>query len=299
MEKFMPHTMNTTQKIQAPGFFRFTLGKKLITVLSDGYFASNDLLTNISKDQVEALLVGDIRSSENYRVSINVFLVEEGDKKYLIDAGLGSFFDANAGHLHRNLKLAGNDPSEITAVLATHLHLDHIGGIFNSDGKRLFPNADLWVTRQEVDFWTNTEIQKNAPEGADSYFVMAQKALQTYEGRVRFIEENSEIAPGIKAIPLFGHTPGHVGYSIESEGQKLLIWGDLINAFVQIQRPDVGFLSDVNTQDATKKRKQIFGMAAESKMLISGMHLPFPGVGFIQKSGEGYRFVPLLWHGNL
>ena len=93
----MPHTMNTTQKIQAPGFFRFTLGKKLITVLSDGYFASNDLLTNISKDQVEALLSrGDIRSSENYRVSINVFLVEEGDKKYLIDAGLGSFFDANA-----------------------------------------------------------------------------------------------------------------------------------------------------------------------------------------------------------
>ncbi|APR88245.1 beta-lactamase domain protein [Minicystis rosea] len=180
------------------------------------------------------------------------------------------------------------------------MHLDHIGGAFAAEGSALFPNADLFVTKQEVDYWTNAETAAQAPEGLIRYsFEMAQKALKSYGGRVRHVELSAEVAPGIRAIPLFGHTPGHVGYSIESEGQRFLIWGDLINSLVQVHRPEVTFFSDVAAREATNTRKKTFRMVADERTLVSGMHLPFPGVGFMQRAGESYRFVPVMWQEKL
>jgi glyoxylase-like metal-dependent hydrolase (beta-lactamase superfamily II) len=123
---------------------------------------------------------------------------------------------------------------------------------------------------------------------------MAVFAPYIADGKFKSFDGALQIAPGVRSVPLPGHTPGHTGYMVESEGQRLLIWGDTVNvAAIQFADPRVGIAFDGNPAEAAREREKIFKQAARERYLVAGAHLPFPGLGHVQKAGKGYAWVPL------
>jgi glyoxylase-like metal-dependent hydrolase (beta-lactamase superfamily II) len=174
------------------------------------------------------------------------------------------------------------------------MHADHVGGLVNN-GTRVFPNATIHADKREADFWLSQENMDKAPADAKSSFEGAMASLLPYAkaGKLRTFEKAADILPGIKAFPDHGHTPGHSGYLVESKGEKLLAWGDLVHvAAVQFAQPDVAIQFDSNTKSAVIQRKKAFADAAKQGYWVAGAHLPFPGIGHVRKEGKGYVWVP-------
>ena len=203
--------------------------------------------------------------------SINCYIVRMGGEVLLFDAGLGGAY----GQLIPSMAQAGLKPGDVTAVIITHFHPDHIGGLVK-DGKAAFPNAGLILSRVEVE-------------------AMAQAAktfMPAYAGRVQTFEWDQQIAPGVTAREALGHTPGHTVFEVEAGGSRLWILGDLIHfAGLQLARPEIAVTYDTDPVKAVAARKRIFDKAAAEGVTVAGMHLPFPGIGKFSKVGAGYGFA--------
>ncbi len=200
--------------------------------------------------------------------SINAFLVKMNGKSYLFDTGLPN------GTIVASLKKAGVEPENIDAVFITHFHGDHIGGLLD-DGKAVYPNAELYVPKVEVDNW----------------FDRGTEFLSVYGGRAVAFDWDKEIVSGITGLDASGHTPGHTVYRLETPGGKLLIIADLIHfGGVQLPNPDVAVTYDVDPVMAVEARKRIFSQAAAEGVTVASMHLPYPGVGVLKRDGNGYVF---------
>jgi glyoxylase-like metal-dependent hydrolase (beta-lactamase superfamily II) len=226
-----------------------------------------------------------------YPTAVNAFLVRTPNQVVLVDAGFGR-------ELFTNLKKLGVEPEQISVVLLTHMHGDHIGGLL-VDGKAAFPKAKVYLARQERDYWTSEEIMNALPQDRQGGFKNAQKALAAYGDAVQTFEPgalggSSELLlPGIEAIAAFGHTPGHTLYRLESEGAKLLIWGDLTHAMaLQMPEPPVAMTYDVDPQMAVASRLAVLKYVADEKIPVAGMHVPYPGMGTVAPAAEGYAFTP-------
>lgn len=289
-------------KTNGPGFYRFMLGDFEVTALSDGtfIFPVKDLLTNVSPAQVDRALADSFLSSP-YQMSVNAFLINTGTKLVLIDTGLGGSSKAGAkpssfGHLLANLKESGYTPEQIDEVYLTHFHGDHIGGLLH-DGEISFPNAIVRYNKQEADFWLSPDNMKKFPSKKDG-METAQKMLEPYirSGHAKPFDGNTELVPGIRDIEAFGHTPGHTMYLVESKGQKLLLWGDVMHVqIIQFAHPEVTIKYDSDSSVAAATRAKVFAEAAKEGYLVGGPHLFFPGVGHIRAEGNGYVFVPLAY----
>jgi glyoxylase-like metal-dependent hydrolase (beta-lactamase superfamily II) len=195
-----------------------------------------------------------------------------------------------------NLHSAGYSPEQVDLVLITHLHSDHIGGLSTRDGKRVFPNADVYVAKAENDFWLSSEIAAKAPKEAQEFFQAAQGISAPYikAGKWHTFSGSDEIAGGIKTVPLPGHTPGHTGYEFSSQGQKILFWGDIIHALnAQLKHPEVSVVFDIDRAAAVATRENLLPVLAEEGTLIAGPHLPFPGLGRLQRDGNPYSWAPV------
>lgn len=271
---------------------RYGIGAFTVTPIADGSGPMrNALLTGITEAECEALLLKAHGNPGPHDISVNTYLIEHGGDLWLIDNGAGDKYGPRLGKLFDNLRAAGHEPSEIRALINTHLHVDHVGGCY-ADGKALFPNAEFIVGRTEHDYWTNAELRAATPERLRSGFELANDALAAYAGRIRIVSDDAEIFPGIRAVPLPGHTPGHTGYRIKSGGESLLIWGDICHSpVIQLARPEVSTLFDVDQEGARRTRRSLLQEVAERRQLVAGMHTPFPGVGYVERDGEGYRFV--------
>lgn len=279
-----------------PGVLRWPVGDLTVTVLNDGYLqGSLDLVVGIAKEEAGRLQAAGFRSQAP-RITLNAFLITgPGRRPALIDTGMGSLGGETLGRLPAALALAGVKPEEIETILLSHLHPDHAGGLIDGEGRGLFPNAELVLHTDEAAHWLGEEALARAPEGAKPYFENAQKAVAPYAGRVRY-HRGGEVLPGVEAVPLPGHTPGHTGFRIVSGDKSLFSWTDVVHLpAIQFKQPDAGLVFDVDPEQARATRKRVFDMVSGDGSFIAGNHLEFPALGYVARDGAAYSFVPELW----
>ncbi|MET1080695.1 MAG: MBL fold metallo-hydrolase [Pseudomonas sp.] len=278
---------------QLQGVYRFNLGKVRITALSDGTLPLDlhPLLRGISPAQIDALLQKGFARNP-LETSINAYVVDSGSYIALIDTGAGELFGAVGGQLLRSLAAAGYRPEQISDVLITHIHTDHSGGLIRG-GQRLFPNATVHIGQPDIDFFLDPA---NLGKGLKAkHLEEAQNTVGPYldAGKVRTFSGTTQILPGIMAIPTPGHTPGHAFYSVESEGESIEFWGDILHVgLVQFAQPQVTIEFDVDQNAARAQRLQQFAAAAQGRKRVAAAHLPFPGVGYMRPEGAHYQWVP-------
>lgn len=272
---------------------RRAVGDITVTALSDGGIALGHApLQGISEDDYAAILTAAHRDPGNFLSGVNAFLVETGDLKVLVDAGTGGAFGPEIDNLPANLAATGIAPADITHLFATHLHPDHVGGAVR-DGMAVFPNAELVVHDADRAFWGEPANFTAMPEMMQNFAALAQGVLTAYGDRLRVFEADDEIAPGLTAMPLPGHTPGHSGLMIASGDDSLLIWADIVHvAPVQLARPEVTIGFDVEPALAAATRALLLDRVATDRLMIAGSHIGFPGLATIARAGDGYLAIP-------
>lgn len=282
-------------KTPAPGYFRLMLGAYEITALSDG---TVDL--PVEKLLVEQEEKTKVALSKSYlkaplETSVNAYLINTGSKLILIDTGAGALFGPTLGKLVANLKASGYDASQIDDIYITHLHPDHVGGLATNNAI-VFPNATLHADQHDVDFWLSQANMDKATEDTKGMYQGAMNSINPYITAKKLVAFNgsSELTPDIKSYSTYGHTVGHTVYVVESEGQKLLIIGDLIHVgAVQFNHPEVTIAFDTNQKEAAAMREKIFTEAAKQGAMVGAAHLQFPGLGHLRKQGKSYEWIPV------
>jgi glyoxylase-like metal-dependent hydrolase (beta-lactamase superfamily II) len=226
---------------------------------------------------------------------VNAFLVNTGSKLVLVDTGTGALGGPTLGGIVNNLKAAGYQPEQVDEIYITHMHFDHVGGLMSGD-KLTFPNAVVRADQHDADFWLSQANLDKAPEAMKGFFKGAQASLNPYvaAGKFKSFNGDTDLVPGVKAMSTYGHTAGHTVYAVESKGQKLVLWGDLMHVpAVQFQHPEVTIQFDTDSKAAAKERKKAFADAAKQGYLVGVAHLPFPGLGHLRSEGKGYAYVPV------
>lgn len=282
-----------------PGFYRVMLGRFEITALSDGTvpnFELQKLLTNASSDEVRLALDREYLQ-DPVEGSVNAFLINTGSKLVLVDTGAAGLFGPTLGRLPDNLRASGYRPEQIDMVIITHMHPDHVGGLM-AEGRIAFPNAVVHADRREAAFWLSQANMDAAPEANKGFFKGAMASVEPYvrAGRFKSFDDGAELLPGIRVKATPGHTAGHSFVLVESEGQKLVLWGDLIHAAaVQFPHPEVTIVYDSDSAAAAKQRHQAFAEAARDGYLVGAAHISFPGLGRVRAEGAAYRWVPVQY----
>jgi glyoxylase-like metal-dependent hydrolase (beta-lactamase superfamily II) len=282
-------------KTSAPGYYRMMLGNFEVTALSDGTvdLKIEDLLTNTTAAKIRGALAR-AHLKDPVETSVNTYLVNTGSKLVMIDAGAGVFFGPTLGKLIGNLKASGYQPEQVDEIYITHMHSDHVGGLVNGD-KIAFPNAVVRADRRDADFWLSKANMDTAPKDAKPAFEGAMASINPYiaAGQFKPFDGNTDLVPGVSAISTYGHTPGHTVYMVESQGQRLVLWGDLMHvAAVQFAEPSVTIRFDTDSKAAAAQRKKQYADAAKQGHWIAAAHLPFPGIGHLRADGKGYDWVP-------
>jgi glyoxylase-like metal-dependent hydrolase (beta-lactamase superfamily II) len=283
------------QKTQAPGYYRMMLGDIEVTALCDGTFPmeAGKLLTHVTPKQLDAALARSFLK-DPIEISVNGFLVNTGSKLVLIDTGAGILFGPTVGKLLANLKASGYQPEQVDEIYITHMHGDHVGGLM-ANGKPAFPNAVVRAAQQEADFWLSKAHMDAAPADRKDGYQGAMNMLNPYvsAGKFKPFSGDVELVPGIRAMATPGHTAGHTVYVVESKGQKLVLWGDLMHvAAAQFPDPAVTIRFDTDSAMAAAQRRKVFAEAAAHGDWVAGAHLSFPGIGHLRAAGTGYGFVP-------
>lgn len=283
-------------KTNAPGFYRFMLGDFEITAISDGTveLPMDTLLKGITKEQTDEILAKNFLKSPT-ETSVNTFLINTGGKLVLVDTGAGTNFGPTLDKMLANLKASGYTPDQVDEIYITHFHPDHVGGLL-VDGKPAFPNAVVRADKHESDYWLSDDNAKKAPDAMKGMFQAAKGDLTPYisAGKFKPFTGATELVPGVKAAPSAGHTPGHTTYLVESQGQKLVLIGDLVHVgAVQFPDPTVVIGFDSDSKSAESERQKEFAAAAKGGYLLGAAHLSFPGIGHLIAEGKGYRYLPL------
>jgi len=276
-----------------------TIGRFEVIALTDGYadmpFA---YFTGREPAQIEQAAENAFAAHEQgIRLSFNQFLVRDGDQLVLIDSGPAGRI-GETGALPANLAALGVAPEEIDAVIITHLHVDHVGGLVDS-GRQNFPNADIYVDVRDVKYWTDPAKRAGAPDYLKSSFDASAELVRLYPGLNR-IDGEPEVARGISIVDLTGHTPGHIGVRIADAGESLIMVSDMLfHPSVHPGAADIGFVFEQEPAAAEAMRARFFPQAAEEKALIAATHMPFPGLGRIARDGGALRWVTADWaHGD-
>lgn len=286
---------------QVPGIYRQKIGTFEITALLDGFVPiTAQAFTGAEPAEIKRILAAS-GLTEQLPTAVNAFVINTGEKTYLVDCGTGSntAFGPTLGRVQANLAGAGIKPEDIDAVILTHGHTDHVEGLIDAAGKAVFPNAEIVINDDEFRFWMDDANAARMPEGVRPLFGSARKALAPYAKRIRQVK-GGEIFSGIAMEAAPGHTPGHSILRVNSGAEQMLFIGDIIhNAAIQSARPDVGIVFDTDIAQAAKSRRRVFDMIATDGILVAGVHVPFPGLGRVLKDGQAFRYVPAEWRFGL
>lgn len=284
---------------QAPYFYRFSHGKIQATVVSDGTLPLGEpsgSFLGSSKEEIGKMLTDNFLSPSNVILEQNILVLNTGDKLVLFDTGMGSstMFGPTTGKLPASLKAAGIDPKDIDAVVATHAHCDHVWGIMADDGSRHFPNAQIYISQADFDFWTDeAKLSMKDPAYMKPFVEGARKNLLPNRDRMVFFKDGQEFLPGIQAMSAPGHTVGHTVFMITSDGKTLGAIGDLTHHQVLlVEKPRIEFAYDTDSKQSANTRVRVLDMLAANRIPLIAYHFPWPGVGHVAKNGDGFRYFP-------
>lgn len=269
--------------MQGSGFApwnRFKLGSFEVTTLLAGTRAGDkpqDIFgTNATPEDFAALSQANLIPADRTQNFFTPTLVNTGTDLVLFDTGLA------ADAMTAALAAAGVTPDQVTVVVLTHMHGDHIGGLMLADGTTpTYANARYVTGGVEHNHWSG-----QANENFD-------KNVAPLNEKISFLDDGGSPVPGVTAMLAAGHTPGHMVYQVESDGQRLMVTADTANHYVwSLQRPDWEVRFDADKAAAAATRKSVFGMIAADRIPFIGYHMPFPGVGYVEAMGDGFRYVP-------
>lgn len=290
-----------------PMHHRFRLGAFEVTTVLDAAAMIDGPWPIVGEDRPRAevgrLMRENLLPETRFRPGFTPTLVNTGRELILFDAGNGAdgFVPRPAGgRLARLLGPAGYSPEQIDAVVLTHGHVDHIGGLME-DGKPLFPNARYVVGDVEHKFWSSPD-RLSAPREGNEYKSAAlfRANVAPFASRTTFVAAGGDVAPGIRAVEAFGHTPGHLAFHLESGGKGLLLWGDCAHHEVaSLARPDWHAFFDVDKERGAATRRRVYDMAATDRLAVVGYHMSFPSIGFVERREGGYRWLPATYQLDL
>lgn len=287
-----------------PKFYRFKLGEFEITTISDSdVFIDGPfplIGANASEPDVHALMRDNLLPERKYQPGFTPTIVNTGKQLILLDAGNGAngFVPRpSGGWLAAQLGPAGFKPEDIDVVALSHGHPDHVGGIIDN-GKPLFPNARYVIGQIEHDFWTP---EGKLPDDLEKFAQVYRANSKPVMEKINFIKPGDDVVTGIRAVEAYGHTPGHLAFMIESGGKSLLWWGDCAHHQVaSLARPDWHCVFDADKPQAAATRRRVFDMAATDRLPVIGYHMPFPSIGFVERTApESYSWLAHTYQLNL
>lgn len=281
----------------AKGFHTFKNGSLEVTNISDGVWEkAHDpaFIKNASVDDTKAALKAAGITDAHVPIPFTVTVVKSGGKTIMFDAGTGAQLAPTAGKLAANMKAAGIDPKSIDTILVTHFHPDHIFGLMAKDtNEQNYPNAEIVLPKAEFAWWTDAGVFAKRPEARHGLAKRIQATLPAWKN-VKLVEGEVEVAPGIRALPAFGHTPGHTAYVVNG-AQPFLVMADIANVpALFVKNPGWHAIFDGDAALAESNRRKMFDRAIADKAIVTGYHFGMPGAGTIQKDGAGYAFVPVV-----
>jgi len=285
------------------GFKRIKLGELDLFILTDGFIHEKDLESfsprgNVS--ELKAILKDNFRSEDYIDMAMNILLVKTKNRLILLDAGMGIFADVKTGFLLKSLQKAGFSPKDITDIFLSHAHPDHIGGVVDKQNKLVFPNANIFISKVEHDFWMqatvkdfNNSILKTMPEVLNQIIHGIQNVLKAIQPKLKFYDLNNSLYDNFNFQLAPGHTPGLTIMTISSGNEKLLYIADLIHSdIILFPHPDWGYFGDTDLDIAIASRKKLLEQLAETKTRAFAYHLPWPGIGFTKKNGNAFEWIP-------
>lgn len=283
---------------QAPAFYRFRLGAFEATVVSDGPLGlgalQDNIFTGVSKSDFTKILNENYLPSDAVEMDQNVLVVNTGDRLVLFDTGDGGskMFGPKSGRLLANLKAAGIDPKDIDLVALTHAHPDHCWALMAADGTPNFPNAQIALSQADFDFWTD-EGKSAMGDMMKAMIDGTRRNLVPNRGRMIFVKDGQEVAPGVRAMAAPGHTVGHMVFVVASGGKTLVNTGDVAHHhIISTQQPRAAFSYDTDGAQGVATRLKVFDMLATDRIPLVSYHFPWPGLGHVAKQGDGYRYFP-------
>jgi glyoxylase-like metal-dependent hydrolase (beta-lactamase superfamily II) len=280
---------------QSAYFYRFNLGTAEVTVVSDGQLSLGDpkgTFTGVPDDEIKKMLSDNFLSPSSIVLEQNSPVVNMGDKLVLFDTGLGTAtgFGTATGRQQKSLKEAGIKPEDVDAVVISHAHPDHVGGILNDSGKPLFPNAQYYMAQSDLEFWTD---EKKMDGPLKDFIALARKNLLPVRDRILFYKDGQEFLPGIQAMATPGHTVGHTMFMITSDGKSFAYLADLTHhPILLLEKPRMEFSYDTDPKQAADSRVRMLDMLAANKIAVLPYHYPWPGLGHVVKTGEGFHYLP-------
>ncbi|MBX3636319.1 MAG: MBL fold metallo-hydrolase [Rubrivivax sp.] len=287
-----------TPALPNPGYRRAKVGEVEVIALIDGIARrplGEEFVRNAPLAEVKALLASQGLSTDYVDIPFTPFLVVAGNRRILMDTGLGDWGGPTTGKLLENLRAAGYGPADIDTVLITHYHGDHINGLRNRAGEFVFPRAKVMVPAPEHAFWMDDARLAAAPEAQKGAFNNARRTFgQMPADMLQVFQPGAEVAPGIRSVAAFGHTPGHTLFEVVSAGQTFVYIGDVTNVPSLFARnPDWAVAFDMDAEMARRTRREVFQRIVASNAMIGGFHFPFPAFGRVETVADGYAFQPM------
>lgn len=296
-------TLSSLPEEDLSAFKKIKLGELELFILTDGYIHETNIDTfspRADVPQLKTLLRDNFRPDTYVDMAMNLMLVKTRNRLILLDAGMGIFADERTGFLLKSLQKAGFSPKDITDVFISHAHPDHIGGVVDKQNNLVFPDANLFISKIEHDFWLQASIKdfknsflKTQPEFLNQVIPPIQNILKTIRPKLKFYELDKPLYEHFSFQLAPGHTPGLTTVTISSGDEKLVYMADLIHSDVILfPHPEWGFSGDTDLDIATESRKKLLRQLAETKTKAFAYHLPWPGLGFTKKKDAAYEWIP-------